>query len=130
MDENHPGGISMTRAIVAGTMTALLVTVAAQAEPVAYTWTGMGVNVPGSAKCATYKMTIDVTVDGTAVKGTFQQQGRDQRHFEVPLDGKGKFKGKAAVGGGTMDVSGVISQKESTVLLDGYCTFGGKLTNK
>jgi hypothetical protein len=120
----------MRRAIVAGTMTALLMTVAARAEPVVYTWTGMGVNVPGSAKCATYKMTIDVTVDGTAVKGTFQQQGRDQRHFEVPLDRNGKFKGKAAVGGGTMDVSGVISEKESTVLLDGYCKFGGKLNNK
>jgi hypothetical protein len=120
----------MTRPITAGIVLALSVTGAARAEPVVYTWTGMGVNVPGSAKCATYKMTIDVTVDGTAVKGVFQQQGRDQRHFEVTLDGSGKFKGKAAVGGGSMDVSGMISDKESTVLLDGYCKFGGRLMTK
>ena len=36
----------------------------------------IGMNVPGSSKCATYKMTIDVTVDGDSVKGLFQQEGR------------------------------------------------------
>jgi hypothetical protein len=121
----------MTRAIVAGTaLLGLLAAGTAQAAPDIYNWTGMGVNVPGSAKCATYKMTIDLIVDGTAVKGTFQQQGRDQRHFEATLDGKGTFKGKAQVGGGTMNVSGTIADKESGVLLDGYCKFGGKLTKK
>jgi len=121
----------MMRAITAGTMAAVLATSAAHAAAVAYTWTGMGVNVPGSAKCATYKMTIDVTVDGSAVKGTFQQQGREERHFEAKLDGKGMFKTKAALGGGgSMDVSGSISDKESSVVLDGYCKFGGKLTGK
>ena len=117
--------------IAAGTMTALMLAGVAQAEPVAYSWTGMGTNVSGSAKCATYKMTIDVTVDGTAVKGHFQQQGRDERHFEATLDGKGMFKTKAQVGGGgSMDVSGAISDKENRVLLDGYCKFDGKLTRK
>jgi hypothetical protein len=41
------------------------------------------------------------------------------------------FKTKAALGGGnSMDVSGSISDKESSVVLDGYCKFGGKLTGK
>ena len=120
----------MTRAIAAGTITALLMAGSAHAAAVAYTWTGMGVNVPGSAKCATYKMTIDVMVDGSTVKGVFQQQGREERRFEATLDAKGIFKGKAAVGGGSMDVSGTISDKESSVVLDGYCKFGGKLTGK
>jgi hypothetical protein len=120
----------MTRAIATLATVAVLATGAAHAAEVAYTWEGMGVNVPGSAKCATYKMTIGVTVDGTVVKGVFQQQGRDERKFETVLDAKGAFKGKAAVGGGSMDVSGVISEMESGILLDGYCKFGGKLNKK
>jgi hypothetical protein len=104
---------------------------AAFAQPVAYTWTGMGVNVAGASKCATYKMTIDVTVDGNAVKGEFQQQGRDQRTFEATLSDKGAFKTKAKLGGGsTMDVTGTISEKDNRILLDGYCKFEGKLTKK
>ena len=109
----------------------LSVTVAAKADPVVYTWTGTGANAQGATKCPTYKMTINVTVDGGAVKGEFQQQGRDQRHFEAKLDGKGMFKTKAQLGGGsTMDVSGAINEKEQHVLLDGYCKFNGKLTKK
>lgn len=57
-----------------------------------YTWTGYGENVPGSSKCPRYKMTIDVTVEGTAVKGHFQQEGRDARHFEATLGQGGVFK--------------------------------------
>ena len=65
------------------------------------------------------------------VKGHFQQQGRDARHFEATLDGKGAFRTKAEVGGGgSMDVKGSISDKESRVLLDGYCKFEGKLEKK
>ena len=117
--------------MVTATVATLFVSSAATAQPVAYSWTGMGTNVPGSSKCATYKMTIDVTVDGTTVKGLFQQQGRDQRHFETTMDAKGAFKAKAQLGGGSaMDVSGVISDKESRILLDGYCKFEGKLTRK
>ena len=103
----------------------------ALAEPVAYSWTGPGINVQGASKCSTYKMTIDVTVDGTAVKGIFQQEGRDQRHFEATLDAKGAFKTKAVVGGSnTMDVTGTINDKESKVVLDGYCKFDAKLMKK
>jgi len=71
----------MTKAIVALATVALLVTGASHAADVAYTWEGMGVNVPGSAKCATYKMTIGVTVDCNVVKGFCQQQGHDERKF-------------------------------------------------
>ena len=120
----------MTKAIVALASLALLATGAAHAAEVAYTWEGMGVGVVGSSKRATYKMTIGVTVDGTVIKGVFHQQGRDQRHFEAILDTKGAFKGKAAVDGGSMDVSGVISETESGILLDGYCKFGGRLNKK
>ena len=121
----------MIRTLATGTIAALLVGGAAFAQaPVVYTWTGYGVNVPGSSKCPTYKMSIEVAVAGKAVKGTFQQEGRDQRHFEATLNDKGLFKTKAQVSSGTMDVSGVISDKESKVLLDGYCKFEGKLTKK
>jgi hypothetical protein len=119
------------KAIGASGLALLLFSVAAHGEPVIYTWTGTGTNVSGSTKCPTYKMTIDVTVEGSAVKGIFQQQGRDQRHFEAALDGKGMFKTKAQVGGGgTMDVNGAISDKDTHILLDGYCKFGGKLIKK
>jgi hypothetical protein len=116
--------------IVAGALAALAAIGPAQAQTAAYTWTGMGTNVAGSSKCSTYKMTIDVTVEGKTVKGVFHQQGRDERHFEAALDAKGAFKTKAQVSGGTMNVSGTISDKEGRVLLDGYCKFEGKLTPK
>ncbi len=123
--------MAMQKLIAGGTAAALLIAGAAAAQSAAYTWTGMGTNVAGSAKCATYKMTIDVTVDGKAVKGSFQQQGREQRHFEAILNDKGLFKTKAKLdAGGSMDVTGAISEKENRVLLDGYCKFEGKLTKK
>ena len=122
----------MTRLVVlAGAMAGLLFTSAAQAEPVVYTWTGYGVNVTGSSKCPTYKMTITVTVDGTAVKGLFEQEGRPQRHFETTLGKNGAIKTAAMVGGGgMMDVIGVIKDGESKIMLDGYCKFEGPLTKK
>jgi hypothetical protein len=101
------------------------------AQPVAYSWTGMGTNVPGSSKCPTYRMTIDVTVDGQNVMGRFQQQGRPERQFEATLDADRSFKTKAKVGGGgSMDVTGSLKEGDSNVVLDGYCKFGGRLTKK
>jgi hypothetical protein len=115
--------ISMAAAIFAATIGSAL------AQQAAYTWTGMGINVPGSSKCTRYKMTIDVTVQGKVVKGLFQQEGRDQRNFEAMLDDKGMFKTKAIVGGGnSMDVTGTIKDGDTKVLLDGYCKFDAKLT--
>lgn len=122
----------MTRLVVlAGAMAGLLFTSAAQAEPVVYTWTGYGVNVTGSSKCPTYKMTITVTVDGPSVKGVFEQEGRPQRHFETTLGKNGAIKTAAMVGGGgMMDVIGMIKDGESKIMLDGYCKFEGPLTKK
>ena len=109
----------------------LLLAGSAQAAPVTYRWTGYGVNVPGSSKCPAYKMTIDITVDGPSVTARFQQEGRPQRHFEARLDAQGGFKTRAVVGGGNiMEVSGAISPSDKSVLLDGYCRFGGKLDPK
>ncbi len=104
---------------------------AAWAEAVTYSLTGMGSGVAGTSKCATYQITIDVTVDGKAVKGLFKQQGRPERSFTATLDDKGAFKTRAEVGeGNTMDVSGTITDKEGRILLDGYCKFEGKLIRK
>jgi len=96
-----------------------------------YTWTGPGVNVRGASKCPGYKMTINVTVEGTAVKGLFQQEGREQRNFEATLGQGGAFKTVAKLGqGNTMDVVGTIKDGASKIMLDGYCKFEGKLTRK
>ena len=101
---------------------------AAWAQAATYGLTGMGTGVAGTSKCATYQISIDVTVDGKAVKGLFKQQGRPERTFAATLDDKGGFKTRADVGeGNVMDVSGTISDKESRILLDGYCKFEGKL---
>lgn len=121
----------MTRTFAAAAVAFLLAAGAAHAEPVVYTWTGYGVNVPGSGKCPTYKMVIDVTVDGDSVKGKFQQEGRPERSFEATLGRNGAIKTAALVGGGgIMDVIGQIKEGDSKIKLDGYCVFEGKLTKK
>lgn len=117
--------------IIAGAV-AILATLAVANTPLAqqaaYTWTGMG---QGSGKCTSYKMTVNVTVEGTAVKGLFQQEGRPQRHFEATLGAGGVIKAKAMLdGGSSMDVKGTIKDGESRVVLDGYCKFDAKLIKK
>src|SRR5580698_3233805 len=106
----------MKKLLAAGMMLAVMAGGSALAQaPVVYTWTGYGTNVAGSSKCPTYKMNIEVTVTGNAVKGVFQQEGRDQRHFETTLDKSGKIKTAAMVGGGgMMDVVGLIGASAST----------------
>ena len=101
---------------------------AAWAQTAVYSLTGMGTGVPGTSKCATYQIIVDVTIDGKAVKGSFKQQGRPERTFATSLDDKGMFKTKAEIGeGNVMDVSGVISAGDNRIFLDGYCKFEGKL---
>jgi uncharacterized protein involved in outer membrane biogenesis len=101
----------------------------AQAQGAAYTWTGYGRSgaVGGSGSCSSYKMQVDVTVNGTQVKGLFQPQGRPQRNFEATADASGSFQTTAKVSGGTMSVKGTINATTATVLLDGYCRFDAKL---
>ena len=121
----------MTKVAYVGAVAGVLLAGAAMAQTSAYTWTGYGTNVPGSSKCSTYKMSINVTVEGNRVKGRFQQEGRPERQFEAAKDGGGVFKTKAEVGGGgSMDVSGSVKDGDSKILLDGYCKFGGPLTKK
>jgi hypothetical protein len=120
---------SMFKKAAVAALAALLVAGPALAEPAIYSWTGYGLNVPGSGKCPTYKMTIDVTVVGTDVKGRFQQEGRPERSFQATLGADKKFKTTAVVGGGNkMDVVGSLKEGASTIMLDGYCLFEGKLT--
>lgn len=121
----------MLRALTVTILATLLLAGAAHAQAVKYVWTGYGINVPGSSKCPTYKMTINVTVAGDSVKAMFEQEGRPERHFETTKDAKGMFHTSAVVGGGNViQVSGTINGAESNVLLDGYCKFGGILTKK
>ena len=122
----------MLRAIAATTLATLLLAGAAYAQGATkYIWIGMGENVPGSSKCPTYKMTINVTVAGDKVTALFQQEGRTERHFEATKDAQGNYKTTAVVGGGNaIQVSGKITPVESTVLLDGYCKFGGHMAKK
>jgi len=121
----------MLKKVAVATLSTLLLAGPALAEPAIYTWTGYGLNVPGSGKCPTYKMTIDVTVVGTDVRGLFQQENRPQRHFEATLGADKKFKTTAIVGGGNkMDVVGSLKEGASTIMLDGYCLFEGPLKKK
>ena len=121
----------MLNRLVVATLAALLVAGPALAEPAIFTWTGYGLNVPGSGKCPTYKMVIDVTVDGDSVKGKFQQEGRPERGFETTLGKNGAIKTAAIVGGGNMmDVIGQIKEGDSKIKLYGYCEFEGPLTKK
>jgi hypothetical protein len=124
--------MSMLNRIAAAALAALLLAAPAMAaQSGVFTWTGYGLNVPGSGKCPTYKMTIDVTVNGTDVQGRFQQEGRPERNFKATLGADMKFKTTAIVGGGNkMDVVGSLKEGASTIMLDGYCLFEGKLTKK
>lgn len=119
--------------IFASVFAAALFAGAAVAQQAAvYTWTGPGVNVRGANKCPGYKMTINVTVTGNAVKGEFQQEGREQRSFDATLGQGGAFKAVAKLGqGNTIDVVGTINASgASKIMLDGYCKFEGPLTKK
>lgn len=121
----------MLKKISAATLTALFLTAPAMAEPAIYSWTGYGLNVPGSNKCPTYKMTIDVTVVGTDVQGRFQQEGRPERSFKATLGPDMKFKAVAPISNGNkMDVVGSLQEGKQTIMLDGYCLFEGKLTKR
>jgi hypothetical protein len=123
--------MSMQKKAAVAILATVLVAAPALAEPAIFTWTGYGVNVPGSGKCPTYKMTIDVTVVGTDVKGRFQQENRPERHFEATMGADMKFKTTAVVGqGNKMDVVGSLKEGAQTIMLDGYCLFEGKLTRK
>jgi hypothetical protein len=119
------------QAILASALAVALFAGAASAQQAAYTWTGPGVNVRGASKCPGYKMTIDVNVQGTVVKGIFQQEGREQRNFEATLGQGGAFKTVAKLGqGNTIDVVGTIGAGGSKIMLDGYCKLEGPLTRK
>ena len=88
----------MLKAFAPITLATLLIAGPAYAQPVKYIWSGFGINVPGSSKCPTYKMTINVTVAGDSVKALFEQEGRPERHFETTKDAKGMFQTTAVVG--------------------------------
>jgi hypothetical protein len=147
----------MRKPMAAGAAAAFLLAGAVRAEPVAYTWTGpgdmisalaprAGNKVIGTSKCAGKEMTIDVTVDGTAVTGSFHGLRGPRHEFEATLDAFGAFKvdvrkikQKAAASGGPSHaglddglkhVSGVIRPGEATIIVESGCTFKGELAKK
>jgi hypothetical protein len=126
---NFSGDEAMTGALTKGVALAvLLASLPAWAQKTTYAGNTMGV---GSGKCATYRMDMEVVIDGTAVKGRIKQQGRPDRSFNATLAAGGKLETRVVVGGdGSMDVIGTINDKEARVLLDGYCKFDFRLTPK
>ena len=122
----------MTKTALAAFAALLLGGAAFAQQAAVYSWTGPGENVRGASKCPGYKMTVNVTVEGTAVKGLFQQEGREQRNFETTLGQGGAFKTVAKLGqGNIIDVVGTVNASgESKIMLDGYCKFEGPLTKK
>jgi hypothetical protein len=120
--------MSMLKKVAVAALVALLPALPASAEPAVWTWTGYGLNVPGSGKCPTYKMVIKVTVVGNDVDGWFQQEGRPERGFKATLGPDKKFKTTTIVGGGNkMDVVGSVKPGSANIMLDGYCLFEGPL---
>ncbi|MBV8188858.1 MAG: hypothetical protein JOY64_34490 [Alphaproteobacteria bacterium] len=118
----------MIRALTGVALAVVVATLPAAAEQLVYVGNTMGV---GTGKCATYKMAMEVAVDGSAVKGRIKQQGRPDRDFEATMGTGGAIKTKAVVGGdNTMDVVGTITDKEALIVLDGYCKFQFRLTRK
>lgn len=116
------------RAVIASSIVVAGLLSAAPALAQQYTWTGYGA---GQYNCPRYKMTIDVTVTGNQVSGTFMQEGRSQRFWSpVAMDGGGNFRTTAKVADGNMKVSGKITPTGGNVLLDGYCKFDAKQLTK
>jgi len=102
--------------------------IAQQPPPGKYNWVGYGRGGVDSPNCGTYKMTISISVENGRAIGLFQQDGRAQRNFDLPIQANGIFKGEARLGeGNKISVSGRISGDSGEILLDGYCKFGGTL---
>ena len=118
----------MRRSIMCLAAIGLLSTANVSAQEQKLTWVGYGRGTATTPNCATYKMTINLTAGAGRVKGIFQQEGRQQRNFDVPMQPNGVFKGEAALSSGNkMSVSGRIHGDSGEILLDGYCKFGGTL---
>ncbi len=86
--------------LVAGVV---LVAGAVQAAPVTYSGKGggdkagelaprAGNKVVGTSKCANNEFTIDVTVDGASVKGSFKEKTSRRHQSQTTRDGTGAFK--------------------------------------
>jgi len=103
-------------------MAAMLAGGTAQAQAQKFTWDGLGSG--REAKCGTYRMHIEYTVQNGRAVGTFQQKGRPVRNFDLPVGADGKFTGQVAVSGGTMQVAGLVGASPE-IKLTGYCNFGG-----
>ncbi len=140
--------------LVAGVV---LVTGAAQAAPVTYSGKAggdkvgelaprAGNKVIGTSKCANNEVTVDVTVDGASVKGSFKEKTSQRYQFETTRDGTGAFKigvprnreqgassGNVSHSGlddSQIHVRGVINEGEAQISIEDTCLFKATLRKK
>jgi hypothetical protein len=144
----------LDKAVAAGV---LLLAGAVQAAPVSYSGTGVGDKVGelapragnkviGTSRCANNEVTINLTVDGTSVKGSFKEKSGPRYQFAATRDASGAFKvdvarvrEKGASSGGPahsgMDdslihVRGVINDGGGEISVEDSCLFKATLTKK
>ncbi|MGE5148948.1 MAG: hypothetical protein ACM3II_02405 [Rhodospirillaceae bacterium] len=136
---------------------ALLVASAVQAAPVSYAGSGAGDKVGelapragnkviGTSKCAANELTIEVTVDGPSVKGSFREKHGPRHRFETTRDANGVFRAdiprnreKGASSGGPshsglddalIHVRGTINDGQAQITVEDTCLFKPTLTKK
>ena len=105
-----------------------------------------GNKVVGTAQCANSAVTIDVTVDGTSVKGSFRGKSGPRYQFAATRDAKGAFtvdvprrREKGASSGNvshsglddsSIHVRGVVNDSEASISIEDTCLFKAALTRK
>ena len=114
----------LRRAVLAATILPMLAA-AAYAEPIKYTWHGYGINVPGSSKCGSYELNIQLNLEGNRVWGQWQQRTRVVRPFEFTVAADGSFGGQVDLQASIMNVKGSVSGDSVRFDMRGYCVFGG-----
>ncbi len=100
----------------------------------------------GTSRCAANEITIDVTVDGASVRGSFREKHGGTYRFEATRDVKGAFnvdiprnrESGASSGGPShaglddslIHVRGVINDGDAQITVEDSCIFKPPLTRK
>jgi len=90
-----------------------------------FVWDGTG-GGQGS-KCTAYVFHMEVVIDNGRAVGRWQQKGRDERKFDLPVKADGTFEGEVPISNGnTVYVKGKAGNPP-TIVTDGYCSWGGPM---